>query len=246
MSPRAGGRLPTGRHLERQQFEGAYARIGTIPHARSARCVMPPRDEGVGRATRRRRAVRAARLRARPRRARRVQRSRGRCHVTRSITSGSRASSTTNISIASRRLIDASFTRPHAGPRRDGVRPSRPRGRSLALRVQARVPRRRSEHVSGSGCSRVGRSSGGDVNVAPTDSDIFHPDAFVGLDARHGTGTDSAGSRPGCRDWSTWTSSDGDRTIAASRGGTTASGTHATSACASTAGGRPQSRRATR
>ena len=73
----------------------------------------------------------------------------------------------------------------------------------------------------------------GDINVAPTDSDVFHPDAFVGAthvsDAEREAVADF--SKPAS---STWTSPAGGRGPGGSPGGTMGSGTPATSACAST------------
>ena len=87
------------------------------------------------------------------------------------------------------------------------VRPARPDRRPLALRVQAGLPRRTRRHGSRQWARRRDTLVvAGDINVAPTDSDVFHPDAFVGLDPRDRSPSATrshACSRPG---WSTSTS----------------------------------------
>ena len=74
----------------------------------------------------------------------------------------------------------------------------------------------------------------GDVNIAATDSDVFHPDTFVGSTHVTPRGTRHAG--PPLRDRSGRRRRRplGTAGAAGSRGGTTASATRATSACAST------------
>ena len=69
----------------------------------------------------------------------------------------------------------------HADSSRQRLRPARTRDRALAFRLQAGVPRLASP--SGTGLVEEDHHLvlGGDINVAPTDSDIFHPDAFKGL-----------------------------------------------------------------
>ena len=60
----------------------------------------------------------------------------------------------------------------------------------------------------------------GDMNIAPTDADVFDPDAYVGPDPCHAAGTGGAG--PSCRRSACATSSgSGGRTRGCSRTGTT-------------------------
>ena len=63
-------------------------------------------------------------------------------------------------------------------PRRLGLRAERPRARLRPLPLQARVARPRC--ATSSRPARRRRSCCGDMNIAPTDDDVFDPDAYVG------------------------------------------------------------------